>query len=646
MAVSDIIPSVPPDHPDADIPASEEASIDPEFHNDEPYYPASEPTASEPEPGDAELEQLRALLFSREIDLLNRLNAAFENPDTTTRKVSEVLAEAIHLRTGKDPHLAMALEPVVDAIVKASFNTRKADFVDALSPLMGPTIRKSMAESFQSMMGNFSKSVEMAFSWKGLKWRFQALRSGKPFSEIVMLNTLVYRVEQLFFIHRATGLVLSHVAGESVEAQDADMVSAMLTAIQDFARDCFSGGGDEELHSLKMGEFTIHIEPGSRAYLACVLRGTPPPEFYQHLRATLDLMHIEYLDALDGFNGDTAPFAGAVRHLESCLLSRYVNEGKKVSGFAKAVLAIVFLTLAAGVGYLYHLRSERQAAQAAVVAKQEAFTVAMRNAVDILRAEPGLMVTNVTEKQESPWELTVLKDASGRPPDDVLRDRGIDPRYFSIRVIPYVSYDPSIVVKRVRDSIRPPATVAMHFDEKGTLTFTGTAPMSWIVSAREDARAIPGVEHVDVSGVSDPMMARINAMVDEVEKNVIEFPLGRDTPVGPEADKLRKAVDALVQLESIARDMGFTASLTIFGHADAVGDAKRNYEISQARARTVASMLYAKGSSMPVAIYGMGAEHPRGDSTDARGESQASRRIELRVHFALSPSAKPEMFRK
>jgi len=600
-----------------------------------------------PAPRDEELKRLRELLFAREIALLDSIKASLDNPRTSVDHVSSVLAEAIHLRAGKDPALSMALEPVVDSIVKTSLHSRKNEFVNALFPLMGPTIRKSIAESFRSMLGSFSKSMEMAFSWKGLRWRFEAMRSGKSFSEIVMLNTLVYRVEQVFFIHSGTGLVLSHVVDDSVNAQDADMVSAMLTAIQDFVKDCFTGGQDEELQSLQMGEFTVYIEKDSRAYIACVVRGVPPANFREHLRATLELMLVEFDDVLEGFNGDTALFEGAPRYLNSCLFSHYNDDDQKKTLLGKAVLALSFAGLLAGAGYLYaeHDRSLRE--QARVAAEQEAFTASMRGALEFLHAEPGLLVTNVGETPQAPWEVLVLKDALARSPEDVFREKNVNSGLFAIKEVPFISYDPAIVVRRIKNSIQPPGTVDMVFDAKGVLTFSGTAPMSWIVATREDARSIPGVEHVDVSGVRDPMMERISAMIDEVENTVIEFPLGKDIPVPSELAKLETAVDSLVALEVITKSMGFSTTLTIYGHADMIGNARRNYELSQSRARTVAALLYAKGSSMPVALYGMGSEYPRGGTNEApvgKTGNQASRRIELRVSFTLSPRAKLEMF--
>jgi outer membrane protein OmpA-like peptidoglycan-associated protein len=135
-------------------------------------------------------------------------------------------------------------------------------------------------------------------------------------------------------------------------------------------------------------------------------------------------------------------------------------------------------------------------------------------------------------------------------------------------------------------------------------------------------------------------MEQIAAWVKEVENTSIEFPLGGDVPVPADQIRLQHIVGVLVTLEKTAREMGFDVTLTIYGHADSTGSEKRNYEISQARTRTVAALLYARGSSMPIAMYGMGSEYPKGEeSLDEGGpprEDQASRRIELRVRLARS----------
>jgi outer membrane protein OmpA-like peptidoglycan-associated protein len=100
--------------------------------------------------------------------------------------------------------------------------------------------------------------------------------------------------------------------------------------------------------------------------------------------------------------------------------------------------------------------------------------------------------------------------------------------------------------------------------------------------------------------------------------------------------RLTLAVETLTELESLAASMGMAASLTIYGHADATGTEKRNYEISQNRAKAIAAMLYAKGSSMPIALYGMGAEYA--DTEKGKVGHQASRRIELKVRLVQAGS--------
>ncbi|CAK7005014.1 MAG: hypothetical protein DELT_00197 [Desulfovibrio sp.] len=583
-------------------------------------------------PQDPELVRLRRLLFSREIALLDKIVERQDKKQYGAQKVSEVIAEAITMRSAKDHQLNMALEPLVDDILKESLRRRQNDFVNALFPLMGPTIRKSIAETFRSMLESFSKSVEMAFSWRGLRWRFEAWRSGKSFSEIVMLHTLVYRVEQVFFIHSETGLVLSHVENEGVGSQDADMVSAMLTAIQDFARDSFATGSEGELESLQMGDIAIFIEKSSKAYLACVVRGTPPATYRALLRETLEMMLVEYDEALSAFSGDTSPFITSIRYLDACMVARFVDEEKKLPLWAKVVPTALLILALGWFGIQYYTESKR--------------ADLLNGAVLALRAEPGLMITNVVRHKSAPWQVEAFKDTLTRNPEDVLREKGVEPSLFAFKTVPFISYDSSIVARRAMQAIPLPEGVTMNLDEGGTLSFKGQAPMSWILQVRELVRSLPGVKHVDFRELRDPMVDEMTALIKAVEGVSIEFPLGKDVPVSEDLPKLKKAVDTLVELEKIAKHMGLVMSLTIYGHADSVGLDKRNYEISQARARTVAAMLYAKGSSTPISMYGLGAEYPKGGKAEEQPKKadQASRRIELRVHMARAASADTQIF--
>ncbi|MDR3361833.1 MAG: hypothetical protein LBO64_03190 [Desulfovibrio sp.] len=597
---------------------------------------------------DGDMERLRTLLFNRELLLLEQLRSRLDSPDARARDVGSVLAEALVLSSRRDDRLKMAMEPLVDRIVKDSLRDNPHEFSESLFPLMGPSIRKSIAESFHSMLESFSKSMEISFSWKGLRWRLESLRTGKPFSEVVLLHTLVYRVDAVYLIHSATGINLASVMSEGSQSGDSDLVSAMLTAIQDFVNDCLVNGKKEDLDFLRQGEYALLVERRPSAYLACVVRGEPPVDYRTQMRACLEYLVMEYAGQLADFKGNTDYFAGTRPRLEKLLGSSYVDEDKPLPLWIKLLVAALIAACPGGAAYAFY-RHREDAARAAEEAERRRILRADRLAsIDILRREPGLLVIHVSEEPggETPlpasrdagaqWTVVCLKDRLARTPEEVLRGHDKDPSPFRFSLIPFISYEPDMVRRRVDLSIRPPENVSMRFDD-GVVYLSGTAPMDWTIEARRKALALPGVKDVDIRELSDPRTARLAAMLSEVQGAGVEFPLGKDVPVPADMPKLTRLVDTLAAMERLAAEMGMAVNLTIYGHADAVGSVARNYDISQARAKVIAAMLYARGSGMPLALYGLGADY----ALKSEGPDQASRRIELRVH--LSPAAGPEL---
>jgi OOP family OmpA-OmpF porin len=598
--------------------------------------------AAEPREEGSDLQKLRELLFSREIDLLRSLERRLDNPADHARDTSEVIAEALLLRAQKDDMLYPALRPLTEKLFKEALRRSPMDFVDVLFPLMGPAIRQSVAETFHSMLENFHRTMELVFSWKSLRWRWEAMRTGTSFSEVVLLHTLVYRVDQIFFIHADTGLVLCHVYNEGVMVQDADMVSSMLTAIQSFASDSFAGGPESSLDSLRMGDFTVLLERSSVAYLACVVRGVVPPEFREKLRDTMAALQIKFADELDAFSGEVEKFLPARKDLEDLLDARYVDEDAPLPLWVKLVPVALLLSLILGGGYFWHERQQRDLARAAARAYME-------DSFAWVGREPGILLVEVRRDSSDHWEVIYQKDPLARDPRPLLDARGVDPKSYTLRVIPYVSYEADMVTQRVRNRITPPESVRMEFDRDGTLRLSGKASMGWILQARQEALALPGVEKVDTSGLADPRIEELKGMIAQVESTVVEFPLGKSIPVPEDAAKLARAMDTLVSIEKLAAGMNVAVNLTIYGHADATGNDRRNYEISQERTRTIAAMLYARGSSIPIALYGMGSEQSgkeeavpdsreSGDRREAAKGDQSRRKVEFRVHVVQLPS--------
>ena len=561
-----------------------------------------------------EMQRLRSLLLQAEIDKINDLEHRLNDYATKAKEIGDVLPEAIIMRSSQDNILNRAFEPIVESSLKASLKKNPNDFINVFFPLIGSTIRRSISESFNSMLGSFSKSLEQSLSLKGIQWRFEALRTGKPFSEIVMLRTIVYSVDQIFLIHNETGLMLSHVVSDGVTSKDADMVSGMLTAIQDFARDCFNNEDDSSsLHSLKMDKYTIYIVRGPLAYIACMVQGTPPGDFLNRLNENLELAMAECAGLFEDFKGDSAPFAIANKYLRDCLIQKFKNDDKPAPVWAKR--------LAIGAGAFIVL----------LFLVQQYHSYRMGKGVDLLRGEPGLLVVDVKKSWSfSPWKVVCLQDEMARPFSQVLSKNGHNPKNFAVHSIPFVSHEPDVITLRVIKRAMPPEGVEVNY-KNGVLFLSGTADMNWILEARQIAMTTPGVLSVDTSKLSDPRVAELTDLIRSVETAVIRFPIGDDTPIPSDRPALDKAIADLVSLERLANKMGLTVNLTIYGQADAIGSDRRNYEISQSRARMIASRLFVRQTNIPTVIYGIGADLAH--SKDEDRENLDKRKIDLRVRL-------------
>ncbi|MEK7236435.1 MAG: OmpA family protein, partial [Nitrospirota bacterium] len=265
--------------------------------------PSSADTAASPQLKQ-EWAELRTLLLAPEQTQLTELRNRIDHTETDAPSVSKVLAEAITLRGKQDERLTAALTPHVQTALTSSVRRNPHVIAEAIAPIMGPAIRQAIVRTLQGMMQSFNQTIDHSLSPKGLAWRIEAWRTGRPFAEVVLLHTLRFRVEQLFLIHRDTGLLLHHVASDTAIIHDQQLVSGMLTAIQAFVQDTFSTPREQTLNTLEVGECRVLIEQGSQAILACVVRGTAPGYLRAQVQQTLESIQLDYADAFAAFDGN------------------------------------------------------------------------------------------------------------------------------------------------------------------------------------------------------------------------------------------------------------------------------------------------------------------------------------------------------
>ncbi|MEJ2638511.1 MAG: hypothetical protein P8010_02950, partial [Desulfosarcinaceae bacterium] len=387
---------MPPEGQSADEAASETASGAPPDAGEQPS---------------TELESLRDLLMAPERTSLNDLRRRLDTPEVRVREMARYLPDAIHLCSKGDERMERALTPTLEQALKQSVRRNPRQIVDAIFPVMGPAIRRAIVSTLMGMLQSLNKVIDHTFTLKGIKWRIEALTSGRSFAEVVLLHTLVYQVEQAYLIHRSTGLVLSHVVPPDTISQDPDLISSMLTAIQDFVRDSFADAfashGEESLNTLRMGaDRSIWIEQSPQVSIAAVIRGTPPVGLRTQLREMLESIQITHADRIDTFDGDSQGFSDLRPRLDACLQARFKVEEKRL---APLTLVLLFFLVSALIGagvWLLHRQHRWQAF------------------IEQLSQQTGIVVTRV-EKKDGRHHVFGLRDPLSVSPEALLASAGL-----------------------------------------------------------------------------------------------------------------------------------------------------------------------------------------------------------------------------
>jgi OOP family OmpA-OmpF porin len=560
---------------------------------------------------DEELDSLRSLLVGPEQHQLNALQARLDDPAARARDVGAVLARALALKQ-QDPELERVLAPPIERALTSSVRRNPAPLAEALFPIMGPAIRRAVNAAFAAMVESINRTLDHSLSWRALRWRITALRTGRSFAEVVLANTLLYRVEQVFLIDRSTGLLLRHVRAGPALVQDADMVSGMLTAIRDFVQDSFRVPEQATLDTLQVGELSVWIEQGPRAYIAAVIRGTPPQSLRQVLQDAVAAIHAQFAEALDAFNGDVSVFEPADSTLQTCLQAQFRSDQKPGSRLLATMVGI--LLIAAVAWAVIALRERR---------RWSAY-------VDALRVEPGMVVVD-SGRRGGGYFVTGLRDPLARDPEALLAPAGFRPEQVQSRWELYQALQPNFVLARAREALQPPPGVTLAFRD-GVLSASGAAPVEWVADARRLASLIPGVARFDAAG---SLESRIRDLSGRIEGTVLLFLRGTSDPVVGYRDALDRVMSDIRQLDRLAGASGRTFRVEIAGHTDTDGTEEANGPLSAARAGEVLAQLSAPPlAHVTLVPVGMGSRRPA-----VSGTTEEDKQRNRRVTFRVTPAA-------
>src|SRR3977135_1504020 len=96
-----------------------------------------------------EFEELRRLLLSREREQLSELSDRLADKERRAQDIARVVREAVKMSRDRGGELTRALQPAVESSITESMVKRPHLFVDALHPIIGPIVRRSIAESLR-----------------------------------------------------------------------------------------------------------------------------------------------------------------------------------------------------------------------------------------------------------------------------------------------------------------------------------------------------------------------------------------------------------------------------------------------------------------------------------------------------------------
>ena len=598
------------------------------------------------------LATLKALLVGPEQSSIRELEKESQDPERQRRRIADALPGSLNEAYRESPReLTRSLEMPVSECIEGSVRRNPAFFADILYPVMGPAIRRSIAQTMRELVQHINQTLEHSLTIKGLKWRAEAARSGIPFAEIVLRHTLRYRVEEAFLIQSGSGLLIQHVRQQQTHTTDADAVSAMLTAIRDFAHDTLdTEDEDARLETVDVGDHTLWLIHGPRAYLACAIRGVPPVGLRDELAGVVEEIHRRHVGLLQSFDGDPASATALIPLLEPCLqMETAAPTGRRFPW------PLLLLALAAGglLAWWGHAQWQAHALASAQHSKQMAVVTALSNT-------PGIVLTDWRIDGDG-LQIQGLHDPLTPPPEGILAGSGLNEDEVRLSFRSFQSSDPTAARARAEQRLAPPASIRLTLDEHGVLRAHGSADPAWIERAALLATTIPGVNAYEDGGLQDqddrirkqltelltpppqaiiavsdgaatiegeaplawieslpaadpqiegltdlaydrlkPLeMQRLTALINMIESTRVAFASGTAELGGAQLAQLESLAALIGEAQQYAQDMHLALELQIIGRTDGTGNAEQNLYLARERAAQVAQRLALYDTPLP-----------------------------------------------
>ena len=216
--------------------------------------------------------------------------------------LAPVVTQAIAQQIQNSPHeVADVLAPEMAAAIRKQVKLKSEAMVDALYPVIGSTISTAIAET----MREINTKVEKAFSPEAITRKIRARIQGVSDAELLLAETMPFKVRAIFLIHKSTGLLIAEVQQSGQQALEPEMIAGMLTAIRSFVGEYLSQSDHtSEIDEINYGNSKISLEVAGSCYLATVIDGEPTKAYRRQLLKTFSQIIQDHGDVIEVYTGD------------------------------------------------------------------------------------------------------------------------------------------------------------------------------------------------------------------------------------------------------------------------------------------------------------------------------------------------------
>lgn len=236
-----------------------------------------------------------------------------------------------------DESLIRRVNPILGEAIRRKIRDSREEMIEALYPIIGQLVLRAVSEAMRDLARTIDARMRQTISPQSLARRAQAQIRGVSGADVMLRDALPFAINEIFLIHRPTGILLYHTSargdtGENTGEQssaaervnDSDVISGMLTAIQDFVRDAFvdttQSTVDSDLDEIQYGDASIFLETARYAYIAVVASGVEPAGFRGEMRQSIVKFNLANEHALAKFDGNTAKLTALNQSLEPLLV--------------------------------------------------------------------------------------------------------------------------------------------------------------------------------------------------------------------------------------------------------------------------------------------------------------------------------------